>query len=223
MLPGGGLYCAGSAMVTRLTAGADAGRRGGGSPGAVPPAVAPSALVDAQPGGDDARSRRLRRGAADPTTPVLRSAGRSPAVSVDAESGAVTAVAVVGGPDAGQGRRVILRFGWEPADPLAVAIDIETRPDHPALPRGRWVVLRDFLRYGLSEPTGDGDVRICPAVEQGVPVVTLVLARTVRPCTVIVPAPVLDAFLRRTEATVPLGGERSDALVDQLIARLLDS
>lgn len=144
-------------------------------------------------------------------------------MTVDAATGCVTAVAVVGGPDAGQGRRVILRFGWEPADPLAVAIDIETRPDHPALPRGTWVVLRDFLRYGLTAPTGDGDVRISPGDDGGSPVVTLVLARAVRPCIVVVPASVLDTFLRRTEAAVPLGGERSDALVDQLIARLLDS
>lgn len=144
-------------------------------------------------------------------------------MTIDARSGCVTAVAVVGGPDTGQGRRVILRFGWEPADPLAVAIDIETRPDHPALPRGTWVVLRDFLRYGLTLPTGDGDVRIRPGIEDGAAVVTLTLARALRPCIVVVPAPVLDTFLRRTESTVPLGAERSDALVDQLIARLLET
>lgn len=138
-------------------------------------------------------------------------------LTVDAGTGTVTAISVVGGPAAGAQRRVILRFSWEPADSLAVRIDIETRPDHPALPRGSWVVLRDFLRYGLSEPTGDGDVRIGPC-DGGV---ELVLARAQRPCVVVVPGETLDGFLRRTEQVVPLGEERSDALVDLLVRRLL--
>ncbi len=149
---------------------------------------------------------------------MLRPSGESPLISVDADSGVVKAIAVVGGPAAGAGRRVILQFSWSPADPLAVVIDIETRPDHPALPRGSWVVLRDFLRYGLTAPTGDGDVRITPRADG----IELTLARAHRPCVVLVPVPTLDAFLGRTERAVPLGDERSDALVDALVERLLD-
>lgn len=138
-------------------------------------------------------------------------------MSVDAGAGSVTAIAVVGGPAAGAGRRVILRFSWRRADPLAVVIDIETRPDHPALPRGSWVVLRDFLRYGLTQATGDGDVRIAPCDEG----VEMTLARSQRPCVVVVPNGTLDAFLHRTEDDVPIGEERSEALLDDLVGRLL--
>jgi hypothetical protein len=173
--------------------------------------------VNGRDEGDDRRDERLRRGSVRGAPPVLRPAGESPPVSIDSESGTVQAVAVVGGPAAGAGRRVILRFSWQPADPLAVLIDIETRPDHPALPRGSWVVLRDFLRYGLTQPTGDGEVRIAPRADG----IELTLARSQRPCVVIVPAATLGGFLDRTETAVPLGAERSDALVDALVERLL--
>ena len=64
------------------------------------------------------------------------------------------------GGSTGRGRITMLRLAWRRDDPLAVALLLTAEPDHPALPRGRWVVLRDFLRYGLEEPTGDGDVRL---------------------------------------------------------------
>lgn len=59
-------------------------------------------------------------------------------------------------------RRTVLRLSWQQDDPLAVRLQLISTPDHPALPRGSWVVLRDFLRYGLEEATGDGEVRISP-------------------------------------------------------------
>jgi hypothetical protein len=142
------------------------------------------------------------------------------AVTLHAESGAVHGVAVVSGDGAGRGRRVVLRFAWRPDDALAVHIDVEARPDHPALPRGTWVVLRDFLRYGLTAPTGDGDVRIHPDAG-GAPTVWLTLARRTRPCRLAVPAALLTAFLEATEAAVPCGEERPDDELDALIATLL--
>jgi len=66
------------------------------------------------------------------------------------------------GGSTGRGRITMLRLAWRRDDPLAVVLLLTAEPDHPALPRGRWVVLRDFLRYGLEEPTGDGDVRLRP-------------------------------------------------------------
>lgn len=196
--------------------------RVGPVPGAARRRVAPSGVVDPHRDGGEDGGSPLPPGAQDPDAPVLHLVAAAPPVSVDPDTGCVTACTVVGGDGAGLGRRVILRFTWRPADPLAVVLDIETRPDHPALPRGSWVVLRDFLRYGLSAPTGDGDVRIRPGPSGGTPTVTLTLARTQRPCTVVVPAAVLDTFLRRTETSVPLGDERSDDMIESLIARLLD-
>lgn len=144
----------------------------------------------------------------------------SSCVTVHTDSGAVHGVTVVSGDGAGRGRRVVLRFVWRPADPLAVSIDVEARPDHPALPRGTWVVLRDFLRYGLVAPTGDGDVRICP--DGGDPrTVWLTLARRTRPCRLAVPAAMLATFLDRTESAVRSGEECADAELDALIEALL--
>ena len=73
-----------------------------------------------------------------------------------------THVVIDDGAHAGPGRHTELTLSWSPDDALAVQLDLTALPEHPALPRGRWVVLRDFLRYGLEEPTGDGAVRIRP-------------------------------------------------------------
>ena len=96
---------------------------------------------------------------------------------------------------------------------------MSARPDHPALPRGSWVVLRDFLRYGLEVPTGDGDVQITPS-EDGL-LVHLDLALPQRTCRVQVPGELLAKFLDHTEKQVPLGEERSDHDLEAFIAKLL--
>ena len=80
-------------------------------------------------------------------------------------------------------------------------------------------MLRDFLRYGLDEPTGDGDVRIRPDLPRGR--VWFELDRLGRPACVSVPRSTLVAFLASTEDRVPSGAERSDEAVDALLARLL--
>jgi hypothetical protein len=118
-----------------------------------------------------------------------------------------------------RGRKTLLRLGWREGDPLAVSISVSVRPDHPAFPQGSWVVLRDFLRYGLETATGDGDVRILPAGDD----VQLELRGGPRPCRVSVAKTVVSSFLDATESVVAAGEERSDAALDALIARLLAS
>jgi hypothetical protein len=115
--------------------------------------------------------------------------------------------------------RTMLRLDWRRRDPLAVQLLITSTPDHPSLPRGRWVVLRDFLRYGLEEPTGDGAVRISPDVATGR--VSIRLARDGRPAWISVPCSVVRQFLDDTEAIVPSGEESSEAALDALIRALL--
>src|SRR4051812_46438763 len=107
---------------------------------------------------------------------------------------------------------------WHAGDPLAVMLTLSAQPDHPALPRGEWDVLRDFLRYGIEEPTGDGAVRIRPA-EDGV--VLLELHTGQRTYAVHLPADVVREFLDETEAIVPTGSEAGDEVLDALIARLM--
>jgi hypothetical protein len=132
----------------------------------------------------------------------------------------VTAEVVVSdGGHSGRGRRTILQLQWTPADPLAVELRLIAQPDHPALPRGRWVVLRDFLRYGLDEPTGDGAVRIRP--DELRDRVWFELARPGRTACVSMSRDDARSFLERTERCVPCGEERSDEAIDALLRRLL--
>ena len=130
-------------------------------------------------------------------------------------------VVIDDGGSTGRGRMTVLTMLWRPEDPLAVELLLIAQPDHPALPRGRWVVLRDFLRYGLDEPTGDGDVRIRPDPQRDR--VGLELARPGRAACVSVPRATAAEFLERTERAVPSGSERSGEALDALLSRLLGS
>jgi hypothetical protein len=104
---------------------------------------------------------------------------------------------------------------------MAVHLTLRSTPDHPALPRGSWVVLRDFLRYGLEERTGDGAVQIQP--DPTLQRVQLRLARPGRPAWITAPCSVLRSFLDQTDALDPTGEERSAEALDAVIARLLRS
>ena len=138
-----------------------------------------------------------------------------------AAPGAVVQVAGVidYGVHSGRGRTTVLRLSWTADDPLAVQLLLTAEPDHPALPRGSWVVLRDFLRYGLEEPTGDGEVRIHP--DELRDRVWFQLARPGRAASVSLPRELAREFLRQTDEHVPSGAERSNAAIDELLERLL--
>ncbi|HVE63680.1 MAG TPA: SsgA family sporulation/cell division regulator [Mycobacteriales bacterium] len=127
-------------------------------------------------------------------------------------------VVVTDGHATGRLHRTSLRLSWYAGDSLAVHLLLLAQPDHPALPRGRWTLLRDFLRYSLSHPTGDGDVRARPDAD-GCGVV-LDLLRDGRTTTVRVPAAVVERFLDATEEHVAAGEERSGEALDELLARL---
>ena len=119
----------------------------------------------------------------------------------------------------GPGRLTVLRLRWSAGDALAVELLLTAQPEHPALPRGQGVVLRDFLRYGLEEPTGDGTVRIRP--DEARDRVWLELERYGRPACVSIPRATVRAFLDRTELAVPSGAERSQEALDRLLDRLM--
>jgi hypothetical protein len=119
------------------------------------------------------------------------------------------------------GRITVLTLSWSRDDPMAVHLIVRSTPDHPALPRGSWVVLRDFLRYGLEEPTGDGAVRLEPDLI--LQRVQLRLARTGRPAWISAPCAVVRSFLDQTDALDPTGEQRSAEAIDAVIDRLLRS
>jgi hypothetical protein len=139
-------------------------------------------------------------------------------VVVGADGEISTTSVIADGGVSGRGRMTVLRFGWHADDPLTVQLRLSAQPDHPALPRGSWSVLRDFLRYGLEEPTGDGDVRIRPDEERDR--LWLELEHFGRAACVSVPRATVRAFLDRSDLEVPAGEERSDEAVDALLARL---
>ena len=139
--------------------------------------------------------------------------------STPADAPVVADVVISDSGHTGPGRITVLRLCWRAHDPLAVELTLLAQPDHPALARGRWVVLRDFLRYGLEQPTGDGEVRIRP--DELRDRIWVELARRGRAACVSVPRDVARAFLERTEAAVPAGEERSEQAIDALLARLL--
>jgi hypothetical protein len=131
----------------------------------------------------------------------------------------VTASVIVDGGCSGPNRTTMLRLAWSRRDPLAVRLLLTAEPDHPALPRGCWAVLRDFLRYGCDHPTGDGLVRITPDAARRQ--VTIRLVDGSRASLVHVPVDTLLRFLDATEEICPTGEERHDAAIDALIERLL--
>lgn len=131
----------------------------------------------------------------------------------------VTASVIVDGGCTGPNRTTMLRLAWSRRDPLAVRLLLTAEPDHPALPRGKWLVLRDFLRYGCNHATGDGLVRIEPSADRKHVVLRLVEAG--RASCVNVPLDVVERFLDATEQLCPAGEERNDAAIDALIDRLL--
>jgi len=119
----------------------------------------------------------------------------------------------------GRGHMTVLGLTWRRDDPLAVILTLAAQPDHPSLPRGEWAVLREFLRYGVEEATGDGDVRIRPEPDGRV---RLELLGEAKPYAVHVPAGVLLEFLDETESVVATGAEADEEVIDALIARLLE-
>src|SRR3954451_13887929 len=114
-------------------------------------------------------------------------------------------VDIVADTDAPSRASTKLRLRWRREDPLAVSLMVVREPAHPALVSGEWVMLRDFLPYGLEAPTGDGDVRLWPSGDS----LLLDLAGACGRCSVAVPSSVVGEFLDATERVVPAGEERS--------------
>ena len=129
----------------------------------------------------------------------------------------VTTTVVVEGGCSGPNRRTQLRLSWRRSDPLAITLLVTAEPAHPALPSGRWSMLRDMLRDGLDRPVGSGDVRLSPDRLRDRLRFTL-RGHASRECCVSMPADTVRSFLAATEDIVPAGEERT--AVDTLINRL---
>jgi hypothetical protein len=124
-------------------------------------------------------------------------------------------------PEPGSQCQLALRLDWSERDPLTVQLTLTASPPHPALPSGGWAILRDFLHYGLDEPTGDGAVRVRPGPDPQVVVVELP-GHDATALLLVASAQTLRAFIACPQAIVP-SGDVSEAGLDALIERLLDA
>jgi hypothetical protein len=131
--------------------------------------------------------------------------------------------AVIGdGPHARPGCHTVLALRWLMSDPLAVELTLTARPEHPALARGRWFVLRDALYDSLTAATGNGPVTLRP--DAALDRVWFVFDRPGRPehpVCVSIDRGVVAAFLEQTERFVAYGDEASGPAVDALLAEVL--
>lgn len=106
---------------------------------------------------------------------------------------------------------------YDPADPYAVSIGFRTGADEVV----EWTFARQLLSDGVRRPTGEGDVQVWPAAQSGGRVVCLALSSPSGHALFEMPRPDVLAFLRRTYATVPLGGEGDAIDLDAELALLL--
>ena len=112
-------------------------------------------------------------------------------------------------------------FQYDAGDPWAVRIMF---PGHGggAAAAVCWVVARELLLQGITDPAGEGDVLLFPSVdEDGRAAVVMELCSPDGRLVLQLRTSELYRFLSRTLAVVPLGAESIDLddLVDALVGR----
>jgi hypothetical protein len=115
---------------------------------------------------------------------------------------------------------------YDSADPYAVRIAFgDTAEDDVAAdPEGAitWLLSRELLQAGLDRPAGDGDVRLWPA-RAAADVLYLHLRAPSGEALFEVSRASVAAFLRQTEALVPLGEETARLGLDDELQVLLSN
>ena len=108
-------------------------------------------------------------------------------------------------------------FHYDPADPLAVSMVIESISG-PV----RWTFARDLILHGQFEPTGDGDVHVWPCLDTAGTAVVIVELDSPNGCTMLqFPSRAVHDFVSASLAAVPEGTEQHD--IDAWIEQLLTS
>lgn len=108
-------------------------------------------------------------------------------------------------------------FGYVPSDPYAVSVTFRT--GDAEVP---WMVSRELLFKGLTDPCGSGDVRVSPAIDEvGSSVTRLEFASPDGYLQATASTRQLFGFLTRTIAVVPLGEESVHLDLDGLVQGLI--
>ena len=107
-----------------------------------------------------------------------------------------------------RGRTVDLpaTFGYDPADPWAVCITFRGPKDEVS-----WLVARELLIRGLTDPAGEGDIHLWPSIDDGGRAAVVMELRSPDGHLVTeLRTHELYRFLTRTQAMVPSGTEVMD-------------
>ena len=107
-----------------------------------------------------------------------------------------------------RGRTVDLpaTFGYDPADPWAVCITFRGPKDDVS-----WLVARELLIRGLTDPAGEGDIQLWPSIDDGGRAAVVMELRSPDGHLVTeLRTHELYRFLTRTQAMVPAGTEVMD-------------
>lgn len=97
-------------------------------------------------------------------------------------------------------------FHYDPADPLAVSMLVESIAG-PV----RWTFARELVLNGQFEPTGDGDVHVWPCLDNSGAAVVIVELQSVAGVTLLqFPSRAVHEFVSASLATVPEGTEQLD-------------
>lgn len=108
-------------------------------------------------------------------------------------------------------------FEYHPQDPFAVALRFGPE-DHGI----RWLLARDLLVRGITDPVGEGDVRIWPTTDRfGHSVVAMELRSPDGRLVAQASTREVYRFVTRTLVSVPAGTESGRLDVDLLVAQLL--
>lgn len=110
-------------------------------------------------------------------------------------------------------------FSYAENDPYAVTITFITHEGD--LP---WTFSRDLLVEGLISPIGDGDVHVCPSInDHGRAVVIIELSSPDGHLITEAPTDQVQAFVMSSLGVVPQGEEAHHLRIDDMIAQLLAS
>jgi len=113
---------------------------------------------------------------------------------------------------------------YDSADPYAVRIafgdPVDDAPDSDGAIT--WLLSRELLQAGLDRPAGDGDVRLWPA-RAASDVLYVHLRAPSGEALFEVSRASVAAFLRQTEALVPLGEETARLSLDEELQALLSN
>jgi len=108
-------------------------------------------------------------------------------------------------------------LGYDPADPWAVEVVFGRQTETV-----RWLIGRDLLLQGMTDPVGEGDVQLAPSIDEyGRAAVVLELCSPHGRLATQLLTRELGSFLARTLAVVPEGAESID--LDLLVEDLTRS